>query len=301
LHEITPRPPFNISLHLDRFTLPGRPTPWLYDPDSRTLRALAPLSEWTPILARITGEPWEPRVLVSAPGPREGEAVEWAARLVRAELDWARFLALAKRVPWLSGLARKYLGVRPGRCSSLYAALVDAIPKQRVPLRVGLAVLARLVEALGVRARYGGRTHYWYPTPEALVEAGVEGLRSLRLPHLKARALLEVAQAEQEGRLPSAREAERDPEGVAGELTRLHGVGPWTANLAVAMVHPLFPLGPHTDLAVKRGLEALLGRKLTPGEARKVAGILGDYAGLAMYLAALEYEDRRALHRRINS
>jgi len=294
LHEITPRPPFNISLHLERFTLPGKPTPWLYDSRSKTLRALAPLSEWTPTIVRIMGEPWEPRVLVSAPGPREGEAAEWAARLVRAGLDWARFLALAKRVPWLAPLADKYLGVRPGRCSSLYAALVDVIPKQRVPLRVGLAALARLVEALGVRAEYGGYTHYWYPKPEALAEAGVEGLRSLRLPRLKARALVEVARAEQEGRLPSAREAERDPAGAAGDLTRLYGVGPWTASLAVAMVHPMFPLGPYSDLAVKRGLEALLGRRLTPGEVREATNILGEYAGLAMYLAALEYEETRS-------
>ncbi len=110
---------------------------------------------------------------------------------------------------------------------------------------------------------------------------------------------MEVAGAEVEGRLPGPREVEEDPWGVARELTRLRGVGPWTAELAVAMVHPLFPVGPRNDLAVRRGLALVLGAGPSSPEVRRALEELGPHTGLAMYLAALEYEEsRRGLGRR---
>ena len=105
---------------------------------------------------------------------------------------------------------------------------------------------------------------------------------------MKARGLVEVALAALEGRLPSTGEAVREPWGVVEELTRLYGVGPWTAGLAVAMVHPLFPVGPLGDLAVARGLERVLGRRVEPS---LVLRVLGEWAGLALYLAAFLYEE----------
>ena len=48
---------------------------------------------------------------------------------------------------------------------------------------------------------------------------------------------------------------------------------------AVAMVHPLFPLGPSSDLAVRRGLSTIMGRELGSSEVAEVLSELGDCAG----------------------
>jgi len=194
-------------------------------------------------------------------------------------------------------VAERYPGLRPGRQASLYEALVDSIVKQRVALKAALRLESRLVRAYGVSVGVGGRAFHSPPEPLRLAGASVDELRGLGLSRVKAEALREVARAELEGRLPSVREVESsgDPWEVAAELTRLRGVGPWTAELAVAQVHPLFPVGPRGDLAVRRGLRILLG---VTGEAVDViVRELGEYAGLAMYIAALHYE-RSLKHRR---
>ena len=62
--------------------------------------------------------------------------------------------------------------------------------------------------------------------------------------------------------------------------------------MAVAMTHPLFPVGPTTDMAVRRGLETIIGVEILD---RRLRDKLGMYMGLIMYLASLEYEEGRRL------
>ncbi len=191
-------------------------------------------------------------------------------------------------------LAEKYPGLRPTRCTSLYRALISSIIKQRIPLRVALGIEAELVSRMGRRARILGKPAYGLPEPERLLEAGVEWLRSLGLFRLKAEAVVEVARAEIEGRLP--RRPWEDVEDAVRELTRIRGVGRWTAELAIAVVSPGFRVGPTTDLAVRRGLQRLLG--ISEREAVGILGELEEYAGLIMYLAAHDYEKGKGSKRR---
>ena len=296
---VKPKPPYRITLHLQLFTLPGEPTPYKYDPSTRTLRVLAPLQDHpTPLVIRVEGEAWKPIITLQTPwgDPPSSEAVEWARTLLRVDYDYRLFQEAveASGLQALQTLASKYPGLRPGRLTSLYDALIDSIVKQRITLRQALRIEARLTREYGLHARIGGETYYWYPPPQGLAAAEPEELRALGLTRLKAQALRCVARAQLEERLPTLREAIGDPEGAAGELTRLYGVGPWTASLAVALVHPLFPVGPATDLAVRRGIERLLGRPLSREGWTKLKHVLGDHLGLLMYLAALNYELSRS-------
>ena len=209
------------------------------------------------------------------------------------DFDYNRFLDAVKRFTVFHELARSYPGLRPGRSMSLYEALIDTVIKQRIALRLALRLYSGIVLRYGERMTLEGEFFYSSPLPERLATASVEELREAGLSRLKARALREIALAEIEGRLPSVEEAVDDPGSTVDELTGLYGVGRWTAELAIAMVHPLFPLGPAGDLAVKRGLSRLTGHKVSEEEVRALTGELGSYAGLIMYLAALLYEGGR--------
>ncbi len=110
----------------------------------------------------------------------------------------------------------------------------------------------------GVRLTVNGVEYYGYPSPGSIIRVGPEGLRRLGLSWMKSRSLVEIAEASVEGRLPSVGEAVRNPQVVVGELSRIYGVGVWTASLAVAMVHPLFPVGPSSDLALGGGCRGFL-------------------------------------------
>ncbi len=293
-----PVAPFSFSPHLERFTAPGLPTPYLYDPGERRLSLLV-LAEGRllPVSLTLEGEPWSPliRGRIWAPTKREAEAGRRALEeVVRARFDYERF---AKEVcgldEGLCELVRRYPGLRPGRCLSLYAALVDSVVKQRIALRAALRVYSRLVQRYGARVEAGGETFYWHPLPERLADEDPARLRELGLTRVKARALVEVARAEAEGRLPGLEEALRDPDSTVESLTNLYGVGEWTARLALAMVAPDFPLGPLSDLAVARGLALVVGADRGRELGRRVVEGLPGLGGLVLYLAAFDYEGRR--------
>ena len=304
-HVFEPRPPYSFTPHLENFSLPGKPLPWLYDRGSASCRRILVSGRgWAAVEALFRGEPWRPRIIVrvySARGLGGEEATELVLRAVRAGYDYNVFLSLLEPWPLLHRLASRYAGLRPGRSTSIYEALVDSIVKQRIALRPALALYSRLVENYGMRVEVEGvGPFYSHPLPERLVEAGPERLRGHGLTRAKAEALVGAAEAEIEGRLPSTREAVEDPETVARELRRLYGVGEWTAQLVVAMVHPMFPLGPLSDLAVQRGLERIMGRPPGPEEIRALRRRLGNHFGLLLYLAALRYEeDKRTGKRKI--
>ncbi len=284
---LRPRAPYNFTMHLERFSV-GGPMPWVYE--GGCLRVLLPVGGvLEPVRACFSGEPWEPVIRLWA---RREEAVGVFRDYARAGLDWSLFLERLEGYPRVRSIALEYAGVRPGRCQSLYYALVDSIVRQRVPLRVASRTVSRLVSRYGARMVVDGLDYYSYPPAIVLSRVPLEELRGLGLSRLKARGLREAAMAELEGRLPSVGEAVRDPQGVIRDLTGLYGVGRWTAGLAVAMVHPLFPVWPFGDLAVERGLRLALPNMSTSAVRSLVEG-LGDYAGLLMYVLSLYYEDSK--------
>ena len=107
---------------------------------------------------------------------------------------------------------------------------------QMVSYRAARAMLSRLVSAYGrVAAVHGPYTIRWFPEAEALASASVDELRSrVGVSRVKAEAIRAVARLETKGVLGELeREAWRDPHAVAAELTRIRGVGRWTAYLAL--------------------------------------------------------------------
>ena len=279
-HVIRPPAPFSITPHFKLFTLRGAPTPGLYE--NRLFRLLLYQGEgYTPIAVRVRGEPWSPEVSVFGP-------IDTARKMLRTGFNYREFLERLEEYPKLKSLAQRFAGLRPTRSLSLYTALLECVVKQRISLKAALRIQSRIVLSLGEKATLRGQDFYGHPPPQRLLKPW--SLRKLGLTRAKARAISEIAKAEMEGRLPSPREADENPEKVVAELTSIKGVGPWTAQLAVAMVSKGFRVGPASDLAVRRGLSKLLNVKPDSESVEKALKDLKDYAGLIMYLASLEYE-----------
>ncbi len=59
----------------------------------------------------------------------------------RCYFNYNDFLERASVYPWLSEIARRYPGIRPGRCLSLYNALIDTVVRQRLPISVSNIIL----------------------------------------------------------------------------------------------------------------------------------------------------------------
>ena len=249
-----------------------------------------------PVRVEFYGEPWNPVLNVEIYGSENiGDVLEAIRKMLRVDFDYSEFLDAVRGYPEIHSLALKHAGLRPGRCVSLYYALIDSVVKQAVSLKQALNTMAKIVVKYGRKKSISGTVFYEYPSPTKLLKVSVEELRSLGLSRTKAKALLEIAKARAEGRLPSEAEAERNPEETIRELTKIYGVGTWAAQLSIAMVSEKFTIGPLSDLAVRKGLERIFKAKIPYEKTLEIIRNLGNYIGLIMYLVSYNYETAKKI------
>jgi len=131
---------------------------------------------------------------------------------------------------------------------SVFASLAAAIVYQQLAGAAAMTIHGRFVEALGGRV-----------TPDTVRAADPERLRGAGLSRAKLAAILDLAEKASDGtvRLPGL---SRLPDAtVVGRLTRVRGIGPWTAEMFL-MFHlhrpDVWPVG---DLGVRNGWARIHG------------------------------------------
>ena len=104
-----------------------------------------------------------------------------------------------------------------------------------------------------------------FPSPEAVLACGVEGMRAAGISRPKARYILELATRAKDGRLPTLRRCDQmSDEQLLESLTESKGVGRWTAEMLL-----IFNLGrpdvlPVHDLGVRRGFQKAYRKRRLP-------------------------------------
>lgn len=137
-----------------------------------------------------------------------------------------------------------------------FATLALLILEQQVSLESGAAMYRRLAALVG------------QVTPQAVIGAGVEGLRAIGVTRQKARYLLEIAVLVSSGGL-DLDELDRAPTDLArAGLLALRGVGAWTADAYLLSAQRRPDMWPVGDRALQVGAGDLLGMASppTPGE-----------------------------------
>jgi DNA-3-methyladenine glycosylase II len=138
-----------------------------------------------------------------------------------------------------------------------YRALLRSILYQQLAGAAARAIDGRL------RAAHGGR----YPAPEALLGARDAELRAVGLSRQKIAALRAVARAFADGHVSGRRLYRMADEDVVASLTRIHGVGTWTAHMIL-----MFSLGrpdvlPVGDYGIRKGARLVYGLRELPAPA----------------------------------
>lgn len=171
---------------------------------------------------------------------------EAARRLAERDPDLARLLARHGPPP-LWGRPRGF------------ASLVRIILEQQVSLASGRAIYGRLVATLGE------------PTPERLLDAGVDALRTCGLTRQKAGYCHRLAVAMQRGDLDLEAIARLDDAAAIEALTRHDGIGPWTAQIYLLMSLRRADIWPAGDLAIVKSVLAVKRLRRPPSRERLVA------------------------------
>jgi DNA-3-methyladenine glycosylase II len=165
-----------------------------------------------------------------------------------------------------------------------FGTLIFQIVGQQLSVSVTRTIVSRIEQ------HFGGRL----PSPAELLAADPHVLRESGLSARKGATIRELAERFVDGRLSDESLARMTDDEVEAELTKVSGIGPWTAHgfLLVALDRPDVLLT--GDLALRRVVERLYGFDHLPTEAEMLAVSepWRPYRSLAVsYLFASEYQE----------
>ncbi|WP_254304330.1 DNA-3-methyladenine glycosylase [Candidatus Sodalis sp. SoCistrobi] len=141
-----------------------------------------------------------------------------------------------------------------GMVPDLFAALIRNIVDQQISTKAGLTVNARLLTLAGAI------------TPQRLEALPAQAIQGCGMSMKKALYIKGAASAAMSGELDLGTIAQASDEEVIATLSRLPGIGVWTAEMLM-----IFSLGrPNVlswgDLAIRRGMMHLYRHKTLPRE-----------------------------------
>ncbi len=170
--------------------------------------------------------------------PKKIDHTEAVAHLSRVDRKLARIIA--KSVP---------IRLQPERTQSIFEALLESIIYQQLNGKVAATITGR-VKALFPENTHRLRTRRGlvggFPTPEQVLAATPELLRSAGLSQAKMLAIRDLAAKTLDGTVPTPRAAHRmSDEELVERLTAVRGIGRWTVEMLL-----IFRLGRPDVLAV---------------------------------------------------
>jgi DNA-3-methyladenine glycosylase II len=178
-----------------------------------------------------------------------------SARAGNAALLRAAVRALRQRDPVLRRIMVEIgpCQLRPSR--HYFWALAEAIVSQQLSVASAATIFKRL------RKLY---PDHRVPRPQDLLATPAARLRAVGLSRQKVVYLKELAEAALDGRLPARRLHLLSDEEIIGMLTKLHGIGRWTAEMFLIFVMLRLDVFPVDDLGLQKAIQRAYGLRRHP-------------------------------------
>ncbi|MBW3112713.1 DNA-3-methyladenine glycosylase [Bacillus sp. MCCB 382] len=141
-----------------------------------------------------------------------------------------------------------------------FATIIKSIIHQQLNLKFAFTLTHRFVTTYG----WEKNGVWFYPSPEKVSALTVEELRELQFSQRKAEYVIGVGQKVSSGELDLAKLSTQTDEEVIKELTKIRGIGPWTAQSFL-----LFGLGrpnlfPKADIGIQNAIKKLFQMEQKP-------------------------------------
>jgi DNA-3-methyladenine glycosylase II len=155
-------------------------------------------------------------------------------------------------------------GLRVPVAATPFEALSWAVAAQQISMSAAVALRRNLILAAGIR--HSGDLFCHPEAPQ--VAAMDEGLlRRAGFSNAKAQTMLTLARMAADGALPLDAWLQTLPvEEIVERLAALRGIGPWTINYALLRGFGWLDGSLHGDVAVRRGVQTLLGLPDKPSQ-----------------------------------
>lgn len=289
------RPVAPFRLDLTAWALRRRPNNTIDRWDGRTYaRTIAVAERALDVEVTEAGTPDHPvlRVTVHGPASPDHRAAVTATleRALGIRLDLSGFYRMAACDRRLAPLVERFRGVKPPRFPSVFEAVVNGIACQQLSLTVGILLLDRTAQLCGLRSAAGGHA---FPRPRELAALRPAQLRSIGYNRSKARALIELAQAVEDG-LDLEALAGLDDAAVIARLVERHGIGRWTAEYVLLRGLGRLTTFPGDDVGARTNLARWmkLREPLDYDRVRSLARRWQPYPGLLYFHLLLQALDQ---------
>ena len=131
--------------------------------------------------------------------------------------------------------------------SNPFEALVEAIITQQISDSAGKSISLKFKNLFGKK----------YPTPSDVAKLTIEQIKSVGLSRMKAEYIFDISQMIVDNKLDFKIFKKMSNEDVISELTKIRGIGKWTAEMYLIFAlgrMDIFPLG---DLGLINGIKKL--------------------------------------------
>ena len=149
---------------------------------------------------------------------------------------------LASRDSVLKGLIRNLEGPRLRSRGDAFMTLARSIVGQQISVPAGESVWQKLLESIGALG------------PATIVRMDPSKLRACGLSSKKSAYLIDLAEHFLDGSLEIERWSEHDDEQLVAELTRVKGIGRWTAEMFLIFFMMRPNILPVDDIGLQRAM-----------------------------------------------
>ena len=208
--------------------------------------------------------PPEIEVQISAARPQavKSEVASIVTKMLGLDLDLSDFYKLARGDPRLRELTDRLRGMKPVRYATVFEAFANAVACQLVSLSAGMHVLNRLANAFGVSADVDGIAPPMrsFPLAAAIARSNPDELRALGLSRQKGEYLIGLARMaiDPKDRDFASIEGFDDDDAIA-RLSKIRGVGRWTAEYVMLRGFGRINIFPGDDVGARNRLFEWLG------------------------------------------
>ena len=210
------------------------------------------------------GERPEIELHISAARPQAVKAEVGAivTRMLGLDRDLSDFYRLARGDAHLRELAERLRGMKPVRYATVFEAFANAVACQLVSLSAGMHVLNRLTEAFGIvgEVNHAAPPTRSFPPAAAIVRSNPDALRALGLSRQKGEYLIGLAKLAIDPKDPDFTSIARlDDDDASARLSKIRGVGRWTAEYVMLRGFGRINIFPGDDVGGRNKLFEWLG------------------------------------------
>lgn len=220
----------------------------------------------------------------------EEEAHTALERMLGLRVDLSTFYRMAASDHLIGPLAERFRGLKPPRFPTVFEALLNAVACQQVSLESGLALLSRLAAAYGQTVQIEGSSLHAFPGPHDLAGLEPPALRELGFSLRKAATVIELSRAEVAGHIDLEGLERLTDDEVASRLTRLDGIGRWSAEYVLLRGLGRLHIFPGDDVGARNNLARWLGLEapLDYGAVGQAVSRWQPYAGMIYFHLLLD-------------